>query len=110
MLEALCRQSSTTLDIGHAEDGPPITRASSMPAKKIALLPREIELHSLSNTGSTRSARSGRPASPHWSCRREGHLSPGRAKGGPAVPHGRSDASSAPAALGAIISHCSRGC
>jgi hypothetical protein len=26
MLEALCRQSSTTLDIMHAEDGPPITQ------------------------------------------------------------------------------------
>jgi hypothetical protein len=26
MLEALCRQSSTTLDIVHAEDGPPITQ------------------------------------------------------------------------------------
>jgi hypothetical protein len=26
MLEALCRQSSTTLDIVHAGDGPPITQ------------------------------------------------------------------------------------
>ena len=26
MLEALCRQSSTTLDIVHAEDEPPITQ------------------------------------------------------------------------------------
>ena len=26
MLEALCRQSSTTFDIVHAEDGPPITQ------------------------------------------------------------------------------------
>jgi transposase len=29
MLEALCRQSSTTLDIMHAEDGPPITQRTS---------------------------------------------------------------------------------
>jgi hypothetical protein len=29
MLEALCRQSSTTLDIVHAEDGPPITQRTS---------------------------------------------------------------------------------
>ena len=29
MLEALCRQSSTTLDILHAEDGPPITQRTS---------------------------------------------------------------------------------
>jgi hypothetical protein len=29
MLEALCRQSSTTLDIVHAEDGPPITKRTS---------------------------------------------------------------------------------
>ena len=30
MLEALCRQSSTTLDIVHAEDGPPITQRTSV--------------------------------------------------------------------------------
>ena len=29
MLEALCRQSNTTLDIVHAEDGPPITQRTS---------------------------------------------------------------------------------
>ena len=29
MLEALCRLSSTTLDIMHAEDGPPITQRTS---------------------------------------------------------------------------------
>jgi hypothetical protein len=29
MLEALCRQSSKTLDIVHAEDGPPITQRTS---------------------------------------------------------------------------------
>jgi hypothetical protein len=29
MLEALCRQSSTTLDIVHAGDGPPITQRTS---------------------------------------------------------------------------------
>jgi hypothetical protein len=29
MLEALCRQSSTTLDIVHAEEGPPITQRTS---------------------------------------------------------------------------------
>jgi hypothetical protein len=29
MLEALCRQSSTTLDIVHAEDGPSITQRTS---------------------------------------------------------------------------------
>ena len=29
MLEALCRQFSTTLDIVHAEDGPPITQRTS---------------------------------------------------------------------------------
>src|ERR1700722_16851539 len=29
MLEALCRQSSTTLDIVHAEDGPPIIQRTS---------------------------------------------------------------------------------
>src|SRR4029077_15617347 len=29
MLETLCRQSSTTLDIVHAEDGPPITERTS---------------------------------------------------------------------------------
>jgi hypothetical protein len=29
MLEAVCRQSSTTLDIVHAEDGPPITQRIS---------------------------------------------------------------------------------
>ena len=29
MLEALCRQSSTTLDIVHGEDGPPITQRTS---------------------------------------------------------------------------------
>ena len=29
MLEALCRQSSTTLDIVHVEDGPPITQRTS---------------------------------------------------------------------------------
>jgi hypothetical protein len=29
VLEALCRQSSTTLDIVHAEDGPPITQRTS---------------------------------------------------------------------------------
>ena len=29
MLKALCRQSSTTLDIVHAEDGPPITQRTS---------------------------------------------------------------------------------
>ena len=29
MLEALCRLSSTTLDVMHAEDGPPITQRTS---------------------------------------------------------------------------------
>ena len=29
MLEALCRPSSTILDIVHAEDGPPITQRTS---------------------------------------------------------------------------------
>jgi hypothetical protein len=29
MLEALCRSSSTTLDIVHTEDGPPITQRTS---------------------------------------------------------------------------------
>ena len=29
MLEALCRQSSATLDILHADDGPPITQRTS---------------------------------------------------------------------------------
>jgi hypothetical protein len=29
MHEALCRPSSTTLDIVHAEDGPPITQRTS---------------------------------------------------------------------------------
>jgi hypothetical protein len=38
MLEALCRQSSTTLDIVHAEDGPPITqRISGLGLSRIAL-------------------------------------------------------------------------
>ena len=38
MLEALCRQSSTTLDILHAEDGPPTTQRTS--GLEPRLLPR----------------------------------------------------------------------
>ena len=34
MLEALCRLSSTTLDIVHAEDGPPITQRTSGLARR----------------------------------------------------------------------------
>jgi hypothetical protein len=36
MLEALCRQSSTTLDVLHAEDGPPITQRTSGLARRTA--------------------------------------------------------------------------
>jgi hypothetical protein len=38
MLEALCRQSSTTLDIVHAEDGPPITQRTSGLGSQLVLL------------------------------------------------------------------------
>lgn len=38
MLEALCRQSSTTLDIMHAEDGPPITQRTSGLGQKYQLI------------------------------------------------------------------------
>ena len=40
MLEALCRQSSTTLDIVHAEDGPPITQRTSGLDLRAHALPR----------------------------------------------------------------------
>jgi len=48
MLEALCRLSSTTLDIMHAEDGPPITQRTSglgllMPV--LLKIPRNFDRH-----------------------------------------------------------------
>jgi hypothetical protein len=36
MLGALCRQSSTTLDIVHAEDGPPITQRTVGSSQSLA--------------------------------------------------------------------------
>jgi hypothetical protein len=46
MLEALCRQSSTTLDMLHAEDGPPITqRTSGLGAqRRIAIQARNLAI------------------------------------------------------------------
>ena len=42
MLEALCRQSNTTLDIVHAEDGPPITQRTSGLADLFPELPSSV--------------------------------------------------------------------
>jgi hypothetical protein len=42
MLEALCRQSSTTLDIMHAEDGPPITQRTSGLGARAILKPETV--------------------------------------------------------------------
>jgi hypothetical protein len=42
MLEALCRQSNTTLDIVHAEDGPPITQRTSGLGASVAAGQRRV--------------------------------------------------------------------
>ena len=59
MLEALCRQSSTTLDIVHAEDGPPITQRTSGLGISISkpFAPQQLKLHRLAEFANNNSAK-----------------------------------------------------